>query len=96
VIVSLMGPPVLSDTELKQLGEVKPTVVALCSGPVREQVDLRSLFSQGLLQAAVVSKRPALCKVSQSSNEREVFNSRFVEVTSGNLAVLSTVSNASP
>ena len=96
VIVSLMGPPALSDAELKQLHELKPAIVALCSGPVREQMDLRSLFSQGLLQAAVVSKRPALCKTTPTSNEREAFDSKFVEVTSANLAALSTVSNAAP
>ena len=95
VIVSLMGPPVLNDTELSQLGEIKPSIVAFCSGPVRDQVDLRVLFSQGLLQAAVVSKRAGLCKPSNSSNERALFDSRFVEVTSGNLTALSTVSNAS-
>jgi hypothetical protein len=96
VIVSLMGPPVFSDKELSQLSEIKPAIVALCSGPVREQVDLRSLFSKGLLQAAVVSKRSALCKAASSSNERDAFDSRFVEVTSGNLASLSSVSNAFP
>jgi hypothetical protein len=95
VIVSLMGPPVLNDIELSQLGEIKPSIVAFCSGPVRDQVDLRVLFSRGLLQAAVVSKRAALCKPCNSSNEREHFDSRFVEVTSGNLTALSTVSNAS-
>jgi len=95
VIISFMGPPVLSETELKSLGEVKPAIVALCSGPVVEQVDLRSLFSQGLLQAAVVGKRAALCKPARSSNEREVFDSRFVEVTAGNLAALSSGSNVS-
>jgi len=30
VIVSLMGPPMLNETQLEQLGEVKPAIVAFC------------------------------------------------------------------
>jgi hypothetical protein len=96
VIVSLMGPPTLSELERTQVGEIKPAIVAFCSGPVLEQVDLRALFSQGLLHAAVVSKAAGLCKSSRSSSEREIFDSRFIEVTGANLAALSAVSNTSP
>src|SRR5579859_5757809 len=71
VIVSLMGPPLLTDAQLAQLGEVKPAIVAFCSGPVRDQVDLRSLFSRGLLQAAVVNKREAASKSGAHLSERE-------------------------
>jgi len=56
VIVSLMGPPVLSPSERAQLGEIKPAVVAFCPGNWPEQVDFRSLFGDGLLSAAVVSR----------------------------------------
>src|SRR5690349_1514344 len=57
VILSLMGPPLLNEAQLAQLGEIKPAIIAFCPGPLRNQADLRSLFSRGLLQAAVVSKR---------------------------------------
>jgi hypothetical protein len=96
VIVSLMGPPILSDTQLAQLGEVKPAIIAFCSGPVNDQVDLRSLFSHGLLQAAVVSKRNAAIKPVSSAGERELFDRQFLEVTATNVAALSTVSTTSP
>src|SRR5579872_4086754 len=49
LLVSFMGPPIFNDTQLAQLGDVKPAIVAFCSGSVRDQVDLRSLFSLGLL-----------------------------------------------
>lgn len=93
VIVSFMGPPALTDTQIAQLGQVQPSIVSFCPGPVREQVDLRSLFMRGLLHAAVVSKRNVV--VAEPASEREVFERRFVAVTSGNLAVLSA-SNSSP
>jgi hypothetical protein len=96
VIVSLMGPPIFSDAQLSQLDEIKPAIIAFCSGPIRDQVDLRSLFSRGLLQAAVVSKRPAEIKSAPSAGEREIFDRQFVEITAGNLTALSTVSNGSP
>lgn len=96
VLVSFMGPPVFNDTQLAQLGEVKPAVVAFCSGAVRDQVDLRSLFSTGLLRAAVVSKRSAAVRNPSVGNEREIFDRQFVEVTAANSAALSAVSNAAP
>jgi hypothetical protein len=57
VIVSFMGPPLLTDAQCAQLGETKPSIVAFCSGSIPDLVDLRALFEQGLLQAAVIAKR---------------------------------------
>jgi hypothetical protein len=94
VIVSLMGPPIFSDAQLAQLGEIKPAIVAFCSGPLRDQVDLRSFFARGLLQAAVVSKHNVT--VTRAASEREAFDCQFVAVTSDNLAGLSTASNSTP
>ena len=59
VIVSFMGPPLLTDAERFRLGEINPPVVAFCSGSLPKSVDLRSLFKDGLLQAAVVDRRGA-------------------------------------
>ena len=96
VIVSLMGPPVLTEAQLNQLGEIKPAIVAFCPGSVREQADLRTLFSQGVLKAAVVSKPNAAIKRSSHFGETGVFDQQFVAVTQGNLAGLASASNASP
>jgi hypothetical protein len=57
VIVSFMGPPRLTDRERAGLGAIQPAIVAFCSGSLPELVDMRSLFAQGLLEAAVVDKR---------------------------------------
>lgn len=96
VLVSFMGPPVLSETQLAQLGDVKPAIVAFCSGSVRDQVDLRALFSLGLLRAAVVSKRSAAVRIRPAGSERELFDRQFVEVTTANIGALSAVSNPVP
>jgi hypothetical protein len=85
----------LSETQLAQIGEVKPAIIALCCGSVRDQVDLRTLFAQGLLQGAVVSRRPVLVKSSPPSSDREAFERQFAEVTPANLAALSSGSNSS-
>jgi hypothetical protein len=95
VIVSLMGPPMLNEAQLVQLGEVKPAIVAFCSGPARDQVDLRSLFSRGLLHAAVVSRRDVAAQ-NGSLNEQQAFERQFIAVTPSNLAALSTASNPVP
>jgi hypothetical protein len=96
VIVSLMGPPLLDDTQTAQLGEVKPAIVAFCPGPVRDRVDLRELFVRGLLQAAVVSKRPVGVQKSAQLTQREAFDRQYLEVTAANLASLSTPPNLVP
>jgi hypothetical protein len=57
VIVSFMGPPVLTGADRSRLGEIQPAIVAFCSGSLPESVDLRSLFEEGLLHAAVVVDR---------------------------------------
>ena len=56
VIVSLLGPPLLTAEQRDKLGRVKPKVVAFCSGSLAEMIDLRQLFSAGLLHAAVISR----------------------------------------
>src|SRR5581483_4198672 len=96
VLVSFMGPPILGEAQMTQLGEKRASVVALCSGPVREQVDLLALFSQGLLQAAVVSRKPAAITLGRPGSDREAFERQFVEVTAGNVAILSSSSNSPP
>ena len=92
VIVSFMGPPILTEAQLAQLGAVKPALVAFCSGSVRDQVDLRGLFSQGLLQAAVVSRRPIMHQARPPATDREAFTQQYVEVTSSDLSSLSPAS----
>ena len=93
VLVSFMGPPVLNDTQVSRLGEIKPAIIALCSGPVRDQVNLRTLFSQGLLRAAVVSRRPVLARSAGASTDRDAFDREFVAVTAENAPALPISAN---
>ncbi len=56
VIVSFMGPPLLSDSQRAQLGASKPAIVAFCPGRMPEVIDLNQLFERGLLSVAVVTR----------------------------------------
>ena len=85
VIVSLMGPPLLSETQRKQLNEINPAIVAFCSGSLCEQVDLRTLF-EGLLHAAVVSRRTPAAAGSPPGDLGGWFDQWFVAVTAGNVS----------
>jgi hypothetical protein len=96
VLVSFMGPPMLNEAQLAQLGEVKPSIVAFCSGPVRAQADLAGLFARRLLQAAIVSRPGAVPKSQSGMSEQELFNRQFAEVTPENVATFSTASNPLP
>jgi len=56
VLVSFMGPPLLLPEQRAVLGEIKPWIVAFCSGSQPEQLNLRLLAEQNLLHAAVLSR----------------------------------------
>jgi hypothetical protein len=56
VVVSFLGPPVLSPEQRAKLGKVKPKIVAFCSGNLAEAADLRELFRADLLHVAVVNR----------------------------------------
>jgi len=88
VIVSFMGPPLLSEAQRLQLGEVKPRVIAFCSGSIPQQIDLRSLFEQGLLQTAIVSKRNVAVSTQSVSGYRQCFDRCFTIITSENVSML--------
>jgi hypothetical protein len=55
MIVSLLGPPILSEDQVSKLGTLKAKVVAFCPGAT-SGVDLRTLFKAGLLHAAIIER----------------------------------------
>jgi hypothetical protein len=59
VIVSFLGPPLLTDQQRVQLGTPKPKIVAFCPGDVVASQALSFLFEAGLLHAAVIAIRPS-------------------------------------
>src|SRR5713101_2309235 len=80
VIVSLIGPPVLPDEQAASLGEKRPKVVAVCSGWTPRQVNLRHIFEQGLLSAAVITRTDA--SSSSGGTLDQIFGRNFAVITS--------------
>jgi len=84
VIVSFIGPPVLSDEQVAQLGEQRPRIVAVCSGWTPRQVNLRRIFEQHLLSSAIISRQDSTRSTAASSE----FKDSFGLVTTANLSEL--------
>jgi len=84
VIVSLLGPPVLDAGQLAQLDGNRPRVLAVCSGAMPRQVDLKRLFDEKLIHAAVITREePA---ASSSAGANSPFDRHFKLITPANLA----------
>src|SRR5687767_2146921 len=65
VILSLLGPPILNADQRDRLTQMKPKIVAFCSGSLAENLDLVSLFQADLLHAAVVSRPLSMLRTDQ-------------------------------
>ncbi len=76
VIVSLLGPPLLSEEQRTDLGVVKPSVVAFCPGAMGEYINLPLLAEAGLLQGGVIA-RPAPHRRSAPTPSGESFDSLY-------------------
>ena len=96
VIVSMMGPPLLSETQRLRLGEINPAIIGFCSGSLSDQVDLHTLFRQGLLHAAVVSRRHPAATSSGAGSMRGCFDQWFLAVTPANEADLALQAGHGP
>ena len=81
VIVSFMGPPLLTSEQRRQLGEIQPAIIAFCPGNWPDRVDFRPLFAKGLLRAAIVSR----CDLSSATVNPEKFDQSFTVVTAANV-----------
>jgi hypothetical protein len=79
VVVSLMGPPLLSDEQRAQLPPSPACrVVALCAGPFPDAVAVRSLARQQVLHAAVMDRPDGGAAVPAARRGREAFEDRYV------------------
>jgi len=94
VIVSFMGPPLFTSEQRLQLGRIRPGIVAFCPGNLPAQIDLRQVFAQGVLDAAVVSRRRSSGSVSTGAHAggTELFHT----VTITNVGALYAGSGGSP
>jgi hypothetical protein len=96
VVVSLLGPPLLNSAQMARLGEKRPRILAVCSGPMPQQVNLPQLFDQDLLHLAVISRVVPLPSGAAPENPREMFNQRYRIITSANLSELPRWANNLP
>ena len=81
VIVSFMGPPLLTSEQRRQLGEIQPAIVAFCPGSWPDQIDFRPLFEHGLLRTAIVSR----CDQHSAAVSPQNFDQSFTVVTAANV-----------
>ena len=90
VIVSFLGPPMLSDEQVAVLGAKRPRVIALCPRGSTDRFDLKKPFQQKLLAEAVVLRLNAPAKFAGAGRE-EAFNHLFAWITPANLADLDSI-----
>jgi hypothetical protein len=88
VIVSFMGPPLLTPEQLSRLGTVRPRVIAFCPGATPQRLDLRVLFDAGLLHAAVISRPPAARALPSSRDLQGSFERYYQLVTADTVGSL--------
>lgn len=86
VVASFMGPPIVGSAHEAQLGAAHAKVVAICTGPTPGMVDLKTLFSAGLLHAAVVDRTGTAASTARSPSGRAGFEALYQVVTDANLA----------
>ena len=96
VVVSLMGPPVLAPEHRQRLGEKRPQVVAVCSGDLPRQVDLKELFTDHLLHVAIVSRTDSSRNPPANGTAQDWFTQYYQVITAKNLSELpaATLPNA--
>jgi hypothetical protein len=85
VIVSLLGPPLLNPDQMVKLAEKGPRILALCSGNLPRQVNLKELFDQHALYLAIIDRPVPGPEPAPSSPGRAWFERYFQIITSANL-----------
>ena len=88
VIVSFMGPPLLSEAQRLQLGKLKPAIVAFCPGTMPSVLDLNALFRQGLLDVAVVETTSLAGSLREGATRSGNSGHSFAAISRANLAEL--------
>lgn len=88
VVVSLLGPPVLNAEQKARVGDRHPKIIAVCSGDMPKQVNLKALFAENFLHAAIVSRPSPALTLPASDNPVDWFNHFFLWITPQNLADL--------
>jgi hypothetical protein len=86
VIVSFMGPPVLTNPDDRsRFSDKGPKVVALCLDPIPKQVNLKYLFSENLLHTAIINRPAPDGALPKGGNLRAWFDHFYQILTPANL-----------
>jgi hypothetical protein len=93
VIVSLLGPPLLSEAQWRQLAPIKAKLVAFCPGNTARSVDLGRLFDAGFLNAAVVGRPVTTQTGGKGRGPDGAFAALYLEVTAATRSRLSALSS---
>jgi hypothetical protein len=80
VIISLLGPPLLSPDQVTKLGPKRPRVLAFCAGPNASEPELRKRFEQKLLNLAVVPRDDGWARFGPATPSTP-FDQRFILIT---------------
>lgn len=94
VIVSFMGPPLMSADQPRRSRGRWPAVVAFCPGSLAENASLPALFQQGLLETVIVPRRDKPPTTEKPGNLTEWFERSFQIITAADAAKLLSKSNA--
>jgi hypothetical protein len=81
VIISLLGPPLLTVEQCRQLHPIKPKIVAFCPGSMGQAIDLRQLFEAGLLHAAIVTRPSPPETFNGDAKGAEAYDQQYAVMT---------------
>jgi hypothetical protein len=96
VIVSLLGPPIPTPEQKGRLPAKHGRVVAVCSGDMPRQVNLKSLFEDNLLHAAIVSRTSPAISLPPTDDPQLWFQHFYQTITPANLGDLPAPQAATP
>lgn len=85
VIVSFLGPPVLNADQLARLSGKTPKVIAVCSGAMPNQVNLKRAYEAKLLHTAVLSRVEVSGNSPSGVNAQAWFDHYFMLATSATM-----------
>ena len=85
VVVSFLGPPVLGAEQMGKLGGKTPKILAVCSGAMPRQINLKRAFEEKLLHVAVLSRPDASASPPVSEDPQAWFDHYFLLATSADM-----------
>lgn len=88
VVVSLLGPPVLNGDQKARVGEKHPKIIAVCTGDLPRQVNLKPIFAEQFLHAAIISRPGVGLTTPASESPADWFQHYFLWVTPQNVTDL--------